>query len=210
MSYPIPFMHAHSRSIPGGWGVSYPSGATMFRAEGPPQQVIDKICQFQKERGVFNSEYAVYLYCVRVWAQRAPDRFDPKMMPKDVGDSAMFSARKLMTVDDYGPIIWRMFYILHLNFDKDFFLAMINWVSGVLDPLNHDNDNTGCPMCFDHWVEYLKSSPPTKVRTREDMVRWVMTCHNNVRKSQGKNPFTYADMVEQFGAPYERLENADN
>ena len=47
-----------------------------------------------------------------------------------------------------------------------------------------------CPRCRGHYNSNIRRNPP-KVQSREDLSRWLVDIHNEVRKAQGKSTIEY-------------------
>lgn len=56
-----------------------------------------------------------------------------------------------------------------------------------------------CPICRDHYVEFLKQMPITPfLDKRDDLFRWTVTLHNKVNEKLGKPPVTELEAIEYY------------
>jgi len=56
-----------------------------------------------------------------------------------------------------------------------------------------------CPICRDHYTEFLKQMPITPfLDSRDDLFKWTVALHNNVNKTLGKPAFTELESIEFY------------
>ena len=96
----------------------------------------------------------------------------------------------------WGPFFWHTMHICALGYPlkpayghkkaaKEFFEAL-----AFLIP---------CPICRDHYTEFLKQMPITPfLDSRDDLFKWTVALHNNVNKTLGKPQFTELESIDFY------------
>jgi len=96
----------------------------------------------------------------------------------------------------WGPFFWHTMHICALGYPlkptyghkkaaKEFYEAL-----AFLIP---------CPICRDHYTEYLKQMPLTPfLDRRDDLFKWTVAIHNKVNETLGKPQFTELQSIDFY------------
>lgn len=97
----------------------------------------------------------------------------------------------VLTRTRWGPWIWNFMALAAARFQSRFFFQLLDQVPILMT----------CPECRDHWRDIVKSNPPSSVRDAKSACVWVNQVHNSVNERIGKRPYSYEQMVAEYGAP---------
>ena len=103
----------------------------------------------------------------------------------------------------WGPPLWDILHYITFNYNpKD-----ANKVERIFT--FHLPNLMPCIHCKNHYKAYIKENP-IKLRTREELSRWLVKIHNLTNKQLGKKHMNYPNVVLKYSKPYakERVKNS--
>lgn len=100
----------------------------------------------------------------------------------------------------WGPKLW--FYLHTITFeypdnptqeDKDGHYMLLKSLKYTLP----------CKICKNHYINYFDNNPLyNSLDNKEDFIRWVLNCHNNVNKLNNKPEWTYEMLIDKYANIY--------
>lgn len=91
----------------------------------------------------------------------------------------------------WGPWIWNFLNLAAIRFSQQFFFDLLAQIPGIMT----------CEECRAHWRGIVKNNPPEGITDAQSACHWVNDRHNEVNALLGKRPYSYEQMVADFGAP---------
>lgn len=55
-----------------------------------------------------------------------------------------------------------------------------------------------CRGCRENYADHIKDKPPTNITTKAELVKWVLTLHNDVRDFQKKPKRTHEEVIAYY------------
>jgi len=107
----------------------------------------------------------------------------------------------------WGPHAWIFLHSLTFNYpkeptekDKQIYVSFFKSLENILP----------CEKCAYHYKRHLEEYPIEEaLETRETMVQWLISIHNEVNKELGKPLYTYDQVIEEYKYKMFRLERDD-
>jgi hypothetical protein len=107
----------------------------------------------------------------------------------------------------WGPHAWIFLHSLTFNYpkeptdkDKQIYISFFKSLEHILP----------CEKCAYHYKRHLEEYPIEEaLETRENMVQWLISVHNEVNKELGKPLYTYDQVIEEYKYKMFRLERDD-
>tara|TARA_Y100000287_G_C14185743_1_gene337428 strand:- start:182 stop:589 length:408 start_codon:yes stop_codon:yes gene_type:complete len=107
----------------------------------------------------------------------------------------------------WGPHAWIFLHSLTFNYpkeptdkDKQIYVSFFKSLENILP----------CEKCAYHYKRHLEEYPIEEaLETRETMVQWLISVHNEVNKELGKPLYTYDQVIEEYKYKMFRLERDD-
>jgi len=100
----------------------------------------------------------------------------------------------------WGPILWHTMHIISLGYpetpDEATRQAAANFYRSLTSLIP-------CPICRDHYAKLIQMSPPA-TESKDALIKWVFTIHNQVNAQLGKAEISYdAFMAHMESLSYE-------
>lgn len=177
----------------GGWGMQISVKGQNFQVGGlMPSEVVEKIAKLYRVNGLFKGIGPIWDMCNSVWCKRDPARCgtagaeQSRYIPKD---------NTVTSPQQYGPKLWAMLDSFGLKgaFTESAWAMAIAHITRVLDPSNEVD--VGCSTCHNEWIDILRESPPSAVKSSRDAARWVFDAHNRVNARTGKRQYVWETAV---------------
>ena len=87
----------------------------------------------------------------------------------------------------WGPILWNTMHIISLGYpetpDDTTQQAAASFYRSLSSLIP-------CPICRDHYTKLIQMSPPA-TESKDALIKWVFTIHNEVNKQLGKVEISY-------------------
>jgi len=104
----------------------------------------------------------------------------------------------------WGPHAWIFLHSITFNYpkeptenDKKIYVSFFKDLGNIIP----------CEKCAYHYRRHLEEYPIEEaLETRETMVQWLISIHNEVNKELGKPLYTYDQVIEEYKYKMFRLE----
>jgi hypothetical protein len=87
----------------------------------------------------------------------------------------------------WGPILWNTMHIISLGYPETPDDATQQAAANFYRSLSF---LIPCPICRDHYAKLIQMSPPA-TESKDALIKWVFTIHNEVNKQLGKVEISY-------------------
>lgn len=170
---------------PGGWHYWFDPASKQFPISGrSAQEVFDHIRNYQKNNGHYAGDEPIWKELWRYWCSLEPNRcITPPSAPVKI---------ELPGKEVWGPILWKMLNWAAVNYNPEFFRALVNEMRARL---------IVCPNCQAHFEEVLMRFPLEAVKDVRTACRFAFDTHQAVSLSLGKTGYTYMDASRDYGFP---------
>ena len=101
---------------------------------------------------------------------------------------------KAVTKEEWGNACWYLFHTLaeKLSVDKD------SEVPALFNEIKNICSNLPCPDCSKHALAMLEIVRPNSVKTREDLIYFLLEFHNSVNTRLKKPIFTIEECRQKY------------
>ena len=96
----------------------------------------------------------------------------------------------------WGPFFWHTMHIVALGYPQKPTYGHKKAAKEFYESLQF---LIPCPICREHYAEYMKSMPITPfLDRRDDLFKWTVLIHNKVNEMLGKPRFTEIESLEFY------------
>lgn len=171
----------------GGWNLTYqPPEHPYLTVEAVGHSytdVLDTIRKWRLNNGLPASDHEVFQWANAQWCQRDPVRCTAASAEAHAGPAQVAgTGQRILTPADYGRACWSFLNTFGVVFDQARFLATIEQVKALLNPVN----SSGCPSCHAHFRDFQSTNPPHMVTDAAQAARWVWAAHDQANVWAGK------------------------
>lgn len=99
-----------------------------------------------------------------------------------------------LTKEEWGNACWYLFHSLAEKLKKD----QDTEIPDLFDEIKNICGNLPCPTCSDHAMAKLSSIRPNSVKTRDDLITFLVEFHNSVNARLKKPLFSREECVEKY------------
>ena len=106
----------------------------------------------------------------------------------------------------WGPPAWLFLHSITFNYpknpsenDKNNYNTYFNSLKYVIP----------CPICKEHNAKNLLKLP-IRLKTRDDLIRWLIDIHNSVNKSNNKPVLSYQEVYDKYDKLYNQTDDFFN
>ena len=182
------FFDAATKPPKGGWHFNIGGVRVEKYSES---EILAELRKWRQNNGTYKGEDALVAELWTYYCGREPQRCkfgEPTVQAITPQASAV---SRDLTPAVYGPWIWRFLNLAAVKFDREFFLRLCDQIIVMLD----------CPLCREEWRHILATEPPITLSDAREACEWVNRNHNRVNAKLGKQLFSYAQMMSEYGAP---------
>ena len=100
----------------------------------------------------------------------------------------------------WGPILWNTMHIISLGYPEEPDNTTQQAAASFYRSLS---SLIPCPICREHYTKLIRVIPPA-TESKDALIKWVFTIHNQVNKELGKAEISYdAFMMHMESLSYE-------
>lgn len=180
----LKFHDAAERPLRGGWHYWENLTAKTGEYRGfSPDDVFAKVKAKRSNNGQFNGDNALWAELWAYWCSLEPQR-----CVSTAGTPSQDGQAK----EQWGPRLWMFLNHAAVNFERPFFIALVNEMIARLIP---------CPECRDSFARLVEQDPVSNVTNARMACEWSNRIHNAVRVKLGQPEYPYERMIAEYGAP---------
>jgi len=150
------------------------------------------MARLRKNNGSYVNEASIEAELWDYFCSREPVRCGK--MPHEVAAMSKPLKSREITKELQGGPIWTFLNTLAAVWEEGlhpYFLATCNAIVSILE----------CPDCQREWRLILKETPPSGLKNKLSVCRWVWNAHNTVRRRIGRADYPWEAAVKEWGFP---------